>query len=264
MGEAAAMDEEKLDKKSTKEWENRTALRVLLVEPDDSTRQIIAALLRKCNYRVAAVSDGLKAWETLKGRPNNIDLILTEVEVPSISGYALLNLIMEHDICRNIPVIMMSSEDSINIILKCMLEGAADFLIKPVRKNELRNLWQHVWRRQINVDVTSENNATSFHSRDNLASALRDKECRNSVSDSQGQSPILFGNASGLSNTRRDNKCGSTLDKSTSPGENMIKSGLEVATCLGACNSVVTTRSDEAQACASTSCSLQTLSQKVM
>ncbi|XP_039001243.1 two-component response regulator-like APRR3 isoform X2 [Hibiscus syriacus] len=133
-------------------WEKflpRTVLRVLLVEADDSTRQIIAALLRKCSYRVAAVPDGLMAWEILKDRPHNIDLILTEVELPSISGFALLTLIMEHDICKNIPVIMMSSQDSITTVLKCMLKGAADFLIKPVRRNELRNLWQHVWRRHM-------------------------------------------------------------------------------------------------------------------
>lgn len=42
----------------------------------------------------------------------------------------------------------MSSYDSVSIVYKCMLRGAADFLVKPVRKNELKNLWQHVWRRQ--------------------------------------------------------------------------------------------------------------------
>ena len=51
------------------------------------------------------MSDGLKAWEVLKARAENIDLILTEVELPSISGFALLTLIMEHDVCKNIPVI---------------------------------------------------------------------------------------------------------------------------------------------------------------
>lgn len=56
---------------------------------------------------VAAVPDGLMAWETLKGKPHNIDLILTEVELPSISGDDLLTLVMEHDICKNIPVISM-------------------------------------------------------------------------------------------------------------------------------------------------------------
>lgn len=58
-------------------------------------------------HAVAAVPDGLMAWETLKGRPQNIDIILTEVELPSISGFALLTLVMEHDACKNIPVISM-------------------------------------------------------------------------------------------------------------------------------------------------------------
>lgn len=56
---------------------------------------------------VAAVPDGLKAWEMLRGKPEGVDLIVTEVDLPSISGYALLTLIMEHDLCKNIPVISM-------------------------------------------------------------------------------------------------------------------------------------------------------------
>lgn len=157
----------------------RTAIRVLLVEADDSTRQIIGALLRKCNYKVASVADGLKAWEVLKARHHDIDLILTEVELPSISGYALLTLISEHEICKNIPVIMMSAHDSVSMVYKCMLKGAADFLVKPIRINELKNLWQHVWRRQSmnrghgpqdesitlqKLEATAENTATSEHS----------------------------------------------------------------------------------------------------
>ncbi|KAF8054801.1 hypothetical protein N665_1313s0012 [Sinapis alba] len=164
-------------------WERflpKISLRVLLVEADDSTRQIISALLRKCSYRVAAVPDGLKAWEMLRGKPESVDLILTEVDLPSISGYALLTLIMEHDLCKNIPVIMMSTQDSVNTVYKCMLKGAADYLVKPLRRNELRNLWQHVWRRQTSLapgsnfpldegvgqekpEGASANNSTSNH-----------------------------------------------------------------------------------------------------
>jgi DNA-binding response OmpR family regulator len=43
---------------------------------------------------------------------------------------------------------VMSKEDSVSTVYKCMLRGAADYLVKPIRRNELRNLWQHVWRRQ--------------------------------------------------------------------------------------------------------------------
>lgn len=56
---------------------------------------------------VIAVPDGLKAWETLKKKAPELDLILTEVELPAISGFALLSLIMEHDICKRILVISM-------------------------------------------------------------------------------------------------------------------------------------------------------------
>lgn len=44
--------------------------------------------------------------------------------------------------------LVMSSQDSVSTVYKCMLRGAADYLVKPIRINELRNLWQHVWRRQ--------------------------------------------------------------------------------------------------------------------
>lgn len=185
-------------------WERflpKMVLRVLLVEADDSTRQIIAALLRKCSYKVVAIPDGLKAWEVLKGRSHNIDLILTEVDLPSISGFALLTLIMEHEICKSIPVIMMSSQDSVSTVYKCMLRGAADFLVKPVRKNELRNLWQHVWRRQASSSVglgppdesvaqqkdeaTAENNAISNYSSDYMACIQRNRECIEKGTDAQ-------------------------------------------------------------------------------
>ncbi|KAJ0234905.1 Two-component response regulator-like APRR7 [Hirschfeldia incana] len=41
----------------------------------------------------------------------------------------------------------MSSHDSMGLIFKCLSKGAVDFLVKPIRKNELKILWQHVWRR---------------------------------------------------------------------------------------------------------------------
>ncbi|CAN1170813.1 Two-component response regulator-like APRR5 [Linum perenne] len=186
-------------------WEKflpRMVLRVLLVEADDCTRQIIAALLRKCSYQVTAVPDGLKAWEILTGRPRDIDLILTEVELPSVSGYALLTLVMDHDICKKIPVIMMSTQDSIQTVYKCMLRGAADYLVKPIRRNELRNLWQHVWRRNSSIarracpednyivlddeiDPVCENDAASKPSIVDGAFSQRNKEYVEKGNDSQ-------------------------------------------------------------------------------
>ncbi|CAK9155104.1 unnamed protein product [Ilex paraguariensis] len=123
------------------------SLKVLLVENDDSTRHVVSALLRNCSYEVTAVANGLEAWKILQDLTNHIDFVLTEVAMPYLSGIGLLSKIVRHKTCNNIPVIMMSSNDSMGIVFKCLSKGAVDFLVKPIRKNELKNLWQHVWRK---------------------------------------------------------------------------------------------------------------------
>ncbi|MFS7957789.1 putative response regulator and transcription factor RR-A-type family [Helianthus anomalus] len=132
------------------QWERFLPLRslkVLLVEDDDSTRQVVSALLRNCSYEVTAVANGLEAWKVLIDLNKQIDLVLTEVKMPYLSGIGLLTKIMNLVPRKNIPVIMMSSDDSMGIVFNCLSKGAVDFLVKPIRKNELKNLWQHVWRK---------------------------------------------------------------------------------------------------------------------
>ncbi|XP_062156956.1 two-component response regulator-like PRR73 [Alnus glutinosa] len=123
------------------------SLKVLLVENDDSTRHVVSALLWNCGYEVTAVENGLQAWKILEDLTTHIDLVLSEVVMPWLSGIDLLSKIMSHKSRKNISVIMMSSYDSMNIVFKCLSKGAVDFLAKPIRKNELKNLWQHVWRK---------------------------------------------------------------------------------------------------------------------
>ncbi|GMI92073.1 hypothetical protein HRI_002876600 [Hibiscus trionum] len=123
------------------------AIKVLLVENDDSTRHVVTALLQNCSYEVMAVANGLRAWKVLEDPTNHVDIVLTEEDMPVLSGSDLLSMIMSHKTLKNLPVIMMSSHDCINLVFKCLSKGAVDFLVKPVRKNELKNLWQHLWRR---------------------------------------------------------------------------------------------------------------------
>ncbi|KAG8374273.1 hypothetical protein BUALT_Bualt11G0114400 [Buddleja alternifolia] len=123
------------------------SIRVLLVENDDSTRHVVTALLRNCNYEVMDAANGLEAWKILEDLTNHIDIVLTEVVLPFLSGISLLCKIMNHKTRKNVPVIMMSSHDAVGLVFQCLSRGALDFLVKPIRKNELKTLWQHVWRR---------------------------------------------------------------------------------------------------------------------
>ncbi|KAL6006557.1 hypothetical protein ACLOJK_032050 [Asimina triloba] len=135
----------------------------------------------------------LSAWAILKEKPHSVDLILTEVELPSVTGFGLLTMIMEHENCRRIPVIMMSSQDSMSLVFNCMLRGAADFLVKPIRKNELRNLWQHSSGikhvhqdgnlSEQRLDAISGNNAASNRSSEYMACVQKDREYSEKGSD---------------------------------------------------------------------------------
>lgn len=44
--------------------------------------------------------------------------------------------------------LVMSAQDEVSVVVKCLRLGAADYLVKPLRTNELLNLWTHMWRRR--------------------------------------------------------------------------------------------------------------------
>ena len=62
-----------------------------------------------------------------------------------MDGFKLLEAVgLELDL----PVIMMSSSGDHAVVYRGVTHGACDFLVKPVRSEELRNIWQHVLRRR--------------------------------------------------------------------------------------------------------------------
>ncbi|XP_024980790.1 two-component response regulator-like APRR7 isoform X1 [Cynara cardunculus var. scolymus] len=162
------------------------SIKVMLVEDDDCTRHIVTALLRNCNYEVIEAANGFQAWKILENLSNHIDIVLTEVVMPCLSGISLLCKIMCHKTRKNIPVIMMSSHDSMGLVFKCLSKGAVDFLVKPVRKNELKNLWQHVWRRCHSSSGSGSESGTQAQKSVNSKSNLRYDDSGNKDGDENG------------------------------------------------------------------------------
>lgn len=137
-----------------------TALHILLAEPDAESRERHEALLLKCKYRVTAVKTSKEALDLLRAsilpagvertseHPAAFDLVLKEHEPPEVNGHRLLKKISKTPQLRHTPVIVMSSQDDRDTIISCLHLGAADYLVKPLRENELRNLWTRVWWRK--------------------------------------------------------------------------------------------------------------------
>ncbi|WOL05343.1 two-component response regulator ORR5 [Canna indica] len=114
-------------------------IHVLAVDDSSVDRAVIARLLRNSKCRVTAVDSGKKALELLGLEPK-VNMIITDYWMPDMTGYDLLKRVKESSKLREIPVVIMSSENVPNRINRCLEEGAEDFLLKPVRQSDVTKL----------------------------------------------------------------------------------------------------------------------------
>ncbi|MED6207586.1 hypothetical protein PIB30_037106 [Stylosanthes scabra] len=114
------------------------------LEDDDPTcLMVLETLLRRCQFHVTTTSQAIKALKLL--RENKFDLVISDVNMPDMDGFKLLELVgLEMDL----PVIMLSANGDTKLVMKGISHGACDYLLKPVRIEELKNIWQHVIRRK--------------------------------------------------------------------------------------------------------------------
>ncbi|XP_072999229.1 two-component response regulator ORR26-like isoform X1 [Typha latifolia] len=121
-------------------------LRVLVVDDDPTWLKILEKMLRKCSYEVTTCGLATVALEILCERKDKFDIVISDVNMPDMDGFKLLEHVgLEMDL----PVIMMSIDGETSRVMKGVQHGACDYLLKPVRMKELRNIWQHVYRKKM-------------------------------------------------------------------------------------------------------------------
>uniref|UniRef100_A0ACD5YTC7 Uncharacterized protein n=1 Tax=Avena sativa TaxID=4498 RepID=A0ACD5YTC7_AVESA len=118
-------------------------LHVLAVDDSSVDRAVISGILRSSRFRVTAVDSGKRALELL-GSENNVGMIITDYWMPEMTGYELLKKVKESSKLKQIPVVIMSSENVPTRISRCLEEGAEDFLVKPVRPSDVSRVFNRV------------------------------------------------------------------------------------------------------------------------
>ncbi|MED6183732.1 Tor complex Tor2 interacting protein 1 [Stylosanthes scabra] len=140
---------------------DRSKVRILLCDNDSKSSEEVFTLLIRCSYQVVCVKSARQVIDALNAERQYIDIILAEVDLPIKKGMKMLKYIARDKELRRIPVIMMSAQDEVSIVVKCLKLGAADYLVKPLRTNELLNLWTHMWRRRRMLGLV-ENNILNY------------------------------------------------------------------------------------------------------
>ncbi|KAG0480425.1 hypothetical protein HPP92_010999 [Vanilla planifolia] len=129
---------------------------VLAVDDSRMDRKLIERLLKNSSYEVTAVDSVSKALEflglledgttaTSSDRPEvAVNLIITDYSMPGMTGYDLLKKIKESALLKDIPVVIMSSENVPSRINRCLEEGADEFFLKPVKLSDVKRLRPHI------------------------------------------------------------------------------------------------------------------------
>ncbi|XP_017223721.1 two-component response regulator ARR2 isoform X3 [Daucus carota subsp. sativus] len=117
----------------------------MIVDDDPTCLMILQKMLRSCGYQVTQCHRADIALSLLREKKSGFDIVISDVHMPDMDGFKLLEHIgLEMDL----PVIMMSADDNNKVVMKGVTHGACDYLIKPIRIESLKTLWQHVLRKK--------------------------------------------------------------------------------------------------------------------
>ncbi|XP_029129566.1 two-component response regulator ARR17 isoform X2 [Cajanus cajan] len=118
---------------------------VLAVDDNLIDRKLVEKLLRNSSCK----ENGPRALEllgltsggqnTMNGR-SKVNLVITDYCMPGMTGYELLKKIKESSVMKEVPVVIMSSENIPTRINKCLEEGAQMFILKPLKQSDVKKL----------------------------------------------------------------------------------------------------------------------------
>jgi DNA-binding NtrC family response regulator len=122
---------------------------ILVAEDEEKMRRILEVNLQD-EYRVLLAKDGEEALHMIK--ENEVNLLLTDMRMPEKDGLSLL-----HEVKRlrpEIPVVLITAYGTIESAVNAMKEGAADYLLKPIKMEEVELVIQ---RALLQADLINEN-----------------------------------------------------------------------------------------------------------
>ena len=105
---------------------------ILIVDDEEYVRKLLGRILGEAGYGVLTAANGREALDKLT--PGNINLVLLDIRMPELDGFATLKLIREQS---EIPVIMLTGISDVTTVSNALSLGADDYVKKPFSTGEL-------------------------------------------------------------------------------------------------------------------------------
>jgi two-component system chemotaxis response regulator CheY len=114
-------------------------IRVLIVDDSTVMRKIVERALRQAGLDplvVLEAGSGTEGLEMLKGAP--VDLILSDINMPSMDGLEFLRQIKAQSLAQGVPVVMITTESSEEHVKQAILSGAQGYIRKPFTAEQVK------------------------------------------------------------------------------------------------------------------------------
>jgi CheY-like chemotaxis protein len=108
----------------------------LVVEDDEASRLALTALLERGRLTVLAAENGQMALDTL-GERDDVGIVLMDIMMPVMDGYEAMAKIRARPENADLPVIVVTAQDSEGVRERCLAAGASDYIVKPIEAAEL-------------------------------------------------------------------------------------------------------------------------------
>lgn len=109
---------------------------ILVVDDNATNIMLISVILRKVGYRLLTASNGKEALVSVnKERP---DLILLDIMMPDMNGYEVAQRLKKNDETKDIAIIFVTALTGVNDEVRGFIEGANDYIYKPIKADVLR------------------------------------------------------------------------------------------------------------------------------
>jgi two-component system, chemotaxis family, chemotaxis protein CheY len=115
-------------------------VRTLIVDDSSVMRKIVERALRQAGLELSAVheaSSGTEALEVL--RAQKVDLILTDINMPSMDGLEFLRQLREQNLAPDVPVVMITTESSEEHVKQAIVAGAQGYIRKPFTPEQVKD-----------------------------------------------------------------------------------------------------------------------------
>jgi CheY-like chemotaxis protein len=108
---------------------------ILVAEDEAFQLKTLMHMLKSCDYDVVGVENGKLAMEEIRRGDKTFDLLLLDLIMPEMNGFEVLARMQEDESLSHIQIIIMSANESNDIISDCLKMGALNYLVKPIKKN---------------------------------------------------------------------------------------------------------------------------------